>query len=156
MRRTLAALLCAVAGLTGVGCGSLKYEERTANGGVISFKAGERESAIAQLKKDYGDVAIEAEYDPKGSGNKLFDPNAPVKPGERMVSATGIGTLFTGSDEGKMHIKFSKTGGTGTTPPGLPPAPTNDGLMQAGYRQVKGSGGTTLPPPDMTGTAGTK
>ena len=155
MRKTIAALLCAAAGLTGVGCNSLKYEERTPDGGVISFKMGERDQALAQLKKDYGDVAIEAEYDPKSvNGNKLFDPNAPMSPSERVVASGPLGTMFASTDDGKMHIKFSKAGGPGTTPAGLPPVPREEGVTQAGFKQPQ-SVGSTLPPPNMSGTAGT-
>lgn len=152
MRRTIAVLVCAAGGLAGVGCNSLKYEQQTPDGGVIAFKVKDREAALAKLKKDYGDIDIEAEYDPKANTpGKPFDPSAPVRPSERLAASGGLGTLVAAADDGVMHIKFSKKP---TTPAGLPPAPTDDGLVQAGFTQPVKKGGSALPPPDMTGMPG--
>ncbi len=156
MRRTIAVLVCAAGGLAGVGCNSLKYTEQTPDGGVIAFKVKDRDAALAKLKRDYGEVEHEAEYDPMANTpGKPFDPSAPVKPSERLV-AGGVGSLVGGADDGVMHIKFRKKP---TTPAGLPPAPPDDGLVQAGYsRPAVGGppkrGGSALPPPDMTGMPG--
>jgi hypothetical protein len=157
MRRTIAALVCAAGGLAGVGCSSLKYEQKTPDGGVIAFKVKDRDAALNKLKQDYGSVEIEAEYDPKANTpGKPFDPSAPVKPSGRMAAGGSMGSLVAASDDGVMHIKFSKKA---TTPAGLPPAPADDGLVQAGYaRPTAGgaakAGGSALPPPDMTGMPG--
>jgi hypothetical protein len=154
-KRIIAAVLCAVSGLAGVGCGSMRYEERRPDGGVISFKTGERQNAIAQLEKDYGKVNIESEYDPKATKpSGPFDPTAPVKPGERLATMSGIGSILPNSDEGKMHMKFSKAS-AGATPPGLPPAPKDTGVAQAGFQSTPTSSGP-LPAPDMSGNCGTK
>lgn len=157
MRRAIAVLVCAAGGLAGIGCNSLKYEQKTPDGGVIAFKVKDRDAALAKLKQDYGDVDIEAEYDPKANTpGKPFDPSAPVKPSERLAASGGLGSLVAGTDDGVMHIKFTRKP---TTPAGLPPAPADDGLVQAGYtRPTAGGpakkGGSALPPPDMTGMPG--
>lgn len=163
MRRTIAFGLFLAVTVPGVGCSSLKYEQQTADGGVISFKATEREAALTKLKRDYGDVVIEAEYDPTSTQpGRPFDPNEAVKPSERMAATGRFGSLVAGADDAKMHIKFAKKPVTGVTPPGLPPAPADDGLMQAGFKTSKSSydrqpakpTGTRLPEPNMAGLGG--
>jgi hypothetical protein len=152
MRKTIALVLFTAVVVPGVGCSSLKYEQKTPDGGVISFKATDREAALARIKQDYGDVTIESEYDPTAAKpGRPFDPNAAVKPSERIAAATGLSSLMGAGDEGKTHIKFAKKPMTGATPPGLPPAPA-DGVMQAGY-SAKGGGAGALPTPNMSGLA---
>jgi hypothetical protein len=156
MRRTIALVLFTAVVAPGVGCSSLKYEQRTPDGGVISFKATDRDAALSRIKQDYGDVVIEQEYDPTSAKpGRPFDPNAAVKPSERMAT-TGLGSLMGGGDEGKTHIKFAKKPTTGVTPPGLPPAPNDGGLMQAGYTTKGGADRKSgaLPPPNMSGVGG--
>jgi hypothetical protein len=135
MRKALALTSLVAAMLSGIGCSSLQYEERRADGGVISFKSSERHEAMAQLRKDYGDVDIIAESPSKtAQPGGSFDPSAPVKPSERVTA--GPFSSILGGNEDKVQVKFSKKPTAGTTPNGLPPAPTDDGLVQAGFQSV--------------------
>jgi hypothetical protein len=161
MRKALALVLFAAAVPAGVGCGSLQYVQQTSDGGVVAFKAGDEQATIEKLKKEHGDVDVVAVYDPK-AGGKPFDPNAPVRPSERMAASGPLGALVASDDGNTMHLKFTKKAGAtpiGTTPAGLPPAPKDDGLVQAGFTSKSGydrkpGGGTALPHPNMAGVGG--
>lgn len=170
MRRAFAAVACGLAVLGGVGCQNFSYVQRDAQGGVIELKASEREAVIAKLQEQEGEIEIENEV-PKGKPGGAFDPNA-VQPSDRMAatSSSGFGSLMASKDENKLQIKYRKKTPTGVTPPGLPPAPKDDGVMTAGYQSKSqydrpGVGAATvggqksssaLPPVDFSGMPAAK
>ena len=170
MRRAIAVLGCGLAVLGGVGCNKFSYVQKDAQGGVIELKASDREAAIAKLQQQEGDVEIE-NIVPKGKPGQPFDPNTPVQPSDRMAAtaSSGFGSIFASKDEEKVQIKYKKKA-MGTAAGGLPLAPKDDGLSQAGYRtsgydRTPGAGMATvggqksssgLPPVDFSGYSGGK
>jgi len=171
MRRAIAVVTCGLAVLGGVGCQSFKYMQRDDHGGVIEVKASDREAAIAKLKQQEGDIVIENEV-VKGKPGQPFDPKAPVQHSERMTATatSGFGSMFANKDEDKVQIKYTKRP-MGTAAGGLPLAPKEDGVSQAGfqtnrtYDRTPASGMATvggqksssgLPPVDFNGYTGGK
>ena len=164
MRRAIALLGCGLAVLGGIGCQTFSHVQKDATGGVIELKASDREAALAKLQQQEGDIEIETVV-PKGKPGGAFDPKALVQQSDRMAatSGSGFGSLFAGNDEDKLQIKYRKKA-MGTAG-GLPLAPKDDGIAQAGYRtsgydrspgmatvgggQPKSSSG--LPPVDFSG-----
>ena len=158
MRASTSLALLAAVGLSGVGCTSLQYEEKRADGGTISFKASEREAALAKLKQDYGDVSIVAEYDAKQAAKPggVFDPNAPVRPSERLAVNSGIGSLAGKGDDSRVQLQFVAK--KPVTQPAQAVTQPDSGVVQAGF-QTKSSydrtpSGTELPKPDLSGIGG--
>jgi hypothetical protein len=134
MRRAIAGVGCGLAALVGVGCQSFSYVQKDQNGGVIEVKASDREAALAKLKAQEGDIVIENEV-VKGKPGQPFNPNTPVQPSDRMAATTttGFGSMFASKDEDKVQIKYTKRP-MGTATGGLPLAPKDDGVAQAGFR----------------------
>jgi len=167
MRRAIALVGCGLAVLGGIGCQNFRYVQQDAHGGVIEVKASEREAAVAKLRQQEGDIEIVNEV-PKGKPGGAFDPNAPVRPSERMsaTASSGFGSIFASGDDDKVQIKYTKKA-IGTAASGLPPAPKDDGIVQTGGFQSKSGydrtptagmatvGGqkssSSLPVPDMNG-----
>ncbi len=169
MRRAIAAVGCGLAVLVGVGCQTFSHVQKDANGGVIELKASDREAALAKLKAQEGDIVIENEV-VKGKPGMPFDPNTPVQASDRMTASTssGFGSMFASKDDEKVQIKYTKKP-MGTATGGLPLAPKDDGVAQAGFRTnsaydrspgMATVGGqksnTALPKVDMTGFIGGK
>lgn len=167
MRRAIAAVACGLFVLAGVGCQNFSYVQRNPSGGVIELKASDQNEVIAQLQKQEGDIEIETVV-PKSQAGGAFNPNDPVRPSERVMAAGGFGSFMAGRDEDKVQIKYRKKG---VTPPGLPPAPKDDGVKTAGYQsqsqyeRTPGAGmatvgggqqpsNTALPKPDFGGMGG--
>lgn len=163
MRRTIALVACVLPILLGgVGCQSFTYVQRDQQGGVIEFKASEKEGVIAKLKQEEGDIEIEAVVPKsKPATGGLFDPKQPVGMSDRMASAVGANSS---GDDDKVQLKYRKKG---VTPAGLPPA-DDRGVTTAGYKTqydrtpgvgsatvvpVGGKSNTTLPAVDLNGTS---
>jgi hypothetical protein len=133
MRRLIAAVGCGVFALVGVGCQNFSYVQRDPHGGVIELKASDQEAALAKLREQEGDIVVENVV-PKGKPGGAFDPNTPVQASDRMAATTssGFGSMFASKDENKVQIKYTKK--PMGTAGGLPLAPKDDGISQAGYR----------------------
>jgi len=152
MRQSLWALAGGCVLLAGVGCQNFSYKEKYANGGIVEFKAGEEQSVVQKLKQEHGDIEVVGMTDVSGTAPGAFDPNAPVK---RMASASKSFTGIFGSGEfGKKQLTFRVKTPTGTTPPGLPPAPNDGDLMQAGYKRSTNYPGLTKLPEPNAGAMG--
>jgi hypothetical protein len=169
MRRTIAAVVSGLALLAGVGCKNFSYVQQDAMGGVIAVKASEKDAALAQLQQEQGAIEVVMTQPMSKPSGGLFDPKNPVGPSERMTATSGFGSFLAGRDEDKVQIQYRKKG---ATPPGLPPADDRGGVVPAGGIQSKsqydrtpgggaatvvpigGTSNTTLPTPNLSGTAG--
>ena len=159
MRRAIRILSIAgaFAGFGLAGCQGVKYVQKDANGGVIEFDASQRDATIAKLKSEVGEIEIEVET-PKSKPSGPFDPKSqsPIQMSERMAATSGgnFASRQTLTEENKVQLKYRKVLSSGATPAGLPPAPKDDGIQQAGAKVKAPASGSTLPTPDMTGLGG--
>lgn len=172
MRRVLALAAAVAPLLAGVGCNTARFVERDANGGVVAVpRAMNRDHALKLIEKEYGpNYVIDGEGEfvtgqvttNTTNQNKQSEFNArnPFRPQEQTTTQTVSQT----QDQKEWRITFHKmpagVGGTpthtamgGRTPPGLPPAPRDAGVLPATYQTRQPVAGTTPPglPPAPAG-----
>jgi len=132
--RKIISLATACLLLGGVGCTNMTYLKKTPEGGIVQFKASDKNKVVEELKKQHGDIEVLEVSDATSVSPGMFDPKAPVKPSDRMLpEGNSVNSIFGKSDFGQMQLTYRKIAmPTGSTPAGLPPAPAEN-TQQAGY-----------------------
>ncbi len=133
--RKVNALLTACILLGGIGCTNFSYLKKTPDGGIVQFKASDKNKVVEELKKQHGDIEVMEVSDATSVSPGMFDPKAAVKPSDRMMpEGNSMNSIFGKSDFGQMQLTYRKLAmPSATTPSGLPPAPGKDELQQTGF-----------------------
>ena len=132
--RKIFALVAACVLLGGIGCTNMTYLKKTPDGGIVQFKASDKNKVMEELKKQHGDIEVLEVNDATSVSAGMFDPKAPVKASDRMMpEGNSMNSIFGKSDFGQMQLTYRKIATpSATTPSGLPPAPTDD-VQQVGF-----------------------
>lgn len=132
--RKISALVAACVLLGGLGCTNMTYLKKTPDGGIVQFKASDKNKVVEELKKQHGDIEVLEVSDATSVSPGMFDPKAPVKPSDRMMpEGNSVNSIFGKSDFGQMQLTYRKIAmPSTTTPAGLPSVPA-DNLQQTGF-----------------------